>query len=272
MTLAFGDVQGCDSPLARLLDHIAPPADEPLWFCGDLVNRGPRSLESLLRVRALGDRARVVLGNHDLHLLAVASGRKRLRAGDTIAPILAHPQARELVDWLRRRPLAVLEGDFLMVHAGLDPSWDGARTIALAREVEQRLAGPDWADFLEVMYGNEPDAWDDALTGDDRLRVIVNILTRLRFMWPDGRLDLKTKGDPATAPPDRIPWFEMPNRRTAGRTVVFGHWSTLGLVRRPGLVGLDTGCVWGGALSSVRLETGELFQVSCPQAADPASD
>ncbi len=272
MTLAFGDLQGCDDPLADLLERIAPSATEPLWFCGDLVNRGPQSLRALTRIHALGDRTRVVLGNHDLHLLAVASGRKRLKAGDTIGPILVHPQAREMIDWLRRRQLAVLEGDFLMVHAGLDPRWDGAQTIALAREVEQRLAGPDWGDFLDVMYGNEPAAWDDALSGDERLRVIVNILTRLRFMWPDGRLDLKTKGGPADAPPGRIPWFEMPHRRTANRTVVFGHWSTLGLLRRPGLIGLDTGCVWGGALSAVRLETGELFQASCQRAAVPAGN
>jgi bis(5'-nucleosyl)-tetraphosphatase (symmetrical) len=272
VTLAFGDVQGCAAPLERLLQRIAPTAQEPLWFCGDLVNRGPRSLRALQRVQAFGDRARVVLGNHDLHLLAVASGRKPLRPGDTLAPILAHPQARDLIGWLRRRPLAVLDGDFLMVHAGLDPRWDGIQAVALAREVERRLAGPDWGDFLEVLYGNEPAAWDDALTGDDRLRVIVNILTRLRFMWPDGRLDLKAKGHPESAPADRVPWYDMPNRRTANRTVIFGHWSTLGLLRRPGLIGLDTGCVWGGTLSAVRLESGELFQEPCPQAAEPGQD
>ncbi len=272
MTLAFGDIQGCSAPLERLLERSAPADAEALWFCGDLVNRGPGSLESLLRIRALGDRARVVLGNHDLHLLAIASGSKPQKPGDTLAPILRHRRSRELIDWLRRRPLAVLDGDFLMVHAGVDPSWDATETLALAHEVERCLAGPHWGDFVAVMYGNEPDRWDDRLTGDDRLRLIVNVLTRCRFMELDRRLDLRTKGAPETAPAGRLAWFDMPRRRTANRTVVFGHWSTLGLLRRPGLLGLDSGCVWGGALSAVRLETGELFQESCPQAAAPGQD
>jgi len=272
VTLAFGDIQGCDKPLERLLDRIAPPPDEPLWFCGDLVNRGPQSLKALRRIRALGDRGRTVLGNHDLHLLAVASGHKRMKPGDTLGPILQHRRCREWIDWLRRQPLAVLEGDFLMIHAGVDPTWDAARTLELAREVEARLSGPDWGDFLSIMYGNEPDRWDDQLSGDDRLRVIVNVLTRVRFMWPDRRLDLKAKGGPDQMPEGRLPWFDMPNRRTADRTVVFGHWSTLGLVRRPGLLALDTGCVWGGALSAVRLESGELFQERCRPSATPGGD
>ena len=267
MTLAFGDIQGCEKPLGRLLERIAPPAHEALWFCGDLVNRGPHSLKTLKRIRALGDRARIVLGNHDLHLLGVASGHRRMKPGDTLGPILESRRSRDWIDWLRCQPLAVLEGDFLMIHAGLDPSWDALKTIELAREVERRLAGPDWGDFVSVMYGNEPERWDDSLSGDDRLRVIVNILTRVRYMWPDGRLDLKSKGGLIQPPEDRLPWFDMPNRRSADRTVVFGHWSTLGLLRRPGLLGLDTGCVWGGALTAVRLESGELFQERCRSAA-----
>lgn len=272
VTLAFGDIQGCDKPLGRLLDRISPPPGETLWFCGDLVNRGPHSLRTLRRVRDYGLRARAVLGNHDLHLLAVAAGHKRLKPGDTLAPILAHRRSRDLIDWLRRQPLAVLEGDFLMVHAGVDPTWEAARVVALASEVERCLAGPHWGDFLAIMYGNEPDRWNDDLSGDERLRVIVNILTRVRFMWPDRRLDLKAKGGPGQAPDGRLPWFEMPNRRTAAKTLVFGHWSTLGLLRRPGLLGLDTGCVWGGALTAIRLETGELFQEGCPPAATPDGD
>ena len=272
MTLAFGDLQGCREPLDRLLDKADTDPGEPLWFAGDLVNRGPDSLGSLLRVRALGARAKAVLGNHDLHLLAIAAGTRRAKASDTVDAILRHPERGALLDWLRHRPLAVLAGDFLMIHAGLDPCWDTARTMALAAEVEAVLRGPHWGDFLTVMYGDTPTRWDDSLSGDARLRMIVNLLTRARFMTAERHLDFSAKGSALVPPADRIAWFDMPGRRTANRTVVFGHWSTLGLLQRPGLIGLDSGCVWGNALSAIRLEDGALFQQPCPQGAAPGSD
>lgn len=271
MTIAFGDLQGCHRPLRQLLADIRPPSSEPLWFCGDLVNRGPESLAALRAVKALGPRAVTVLGNHDLHLLAAAAGVRRPHRGDTLQQVLQAPDRRELLDWLRSRPLAHLQGDYLLVHGGLLPQWDALRAVSLAREVEAVLRGPHWGDFMAVMYGNEPRRWDDALSGDDRLRAIVNVLTRLRYLHDDGRMDLVTSDAPDRAPPGRRPWFEVPGRRSAGKTVVFGHWSTLGLLNRPDLVALDTGCVWGGCLSAMRLETRQLFQVRCRQSADPAA-
>jgi bis(5'-nucleosyl)-tetraphosphatase (symmetrical) len=269
VTIAFGDLQGCHRPLQRLLDRIGPPASEPLWFCGDLINRGPDSLAALRFVKALGDRAVSVLGNHDLHLLATVAGLRKLRRGDTLQPILDAPDRDQLVDWLRRRPLAHLQGDYLLVHAGVIPSWDPLRAVELAREVETVLRGPRWIDFMAVMYGNDPDRWDDSLRGNERLRAIVNILTRVRYLDKEGRLDLSSTTAPAQAPPGRRAWFDLPGRRSAGKTVVFGHWSTLGLLDRPDLVALDTGCVWGGCLSAMRLETRQLFQVKCPTSAVP---
>ena len=272
MTIAFGDLQGCHAPLRKLLGDIRSPAAEALWFCGDLVNRGPESLAALRAVKALGPRAVVVLGNHDLHLLAAAAGVRRPHKGDTLQPVLAAPDRRELLDWLRSRPLAHLQGDYLLVHGGLVPEWDAITAVALAHEVEAVLRGPHWGDFMSVMYGNEPARWDDALTGDDRLRAIVNVLTRLRYLQDDGRMDLESSDAPDRAKPGRQPWFEAPRRRSANKTVVFGHWSTLGLVDRPNLVALDTGCVWGGCLSAMRLETRELFQVKCPPSAVPGGN
>ena len=271
MTIAFGDLQGCHRPLRKLLERIDTSATEPLWFCGDLINRGPDSLTTLRFVIGLGERAVTVLGNHDLHLLATVAGSRKLRRGDTLQPVLDAPDRDALVDWLRRRPLAHLQGDYLLVHAGVVPPWDALRAIELAREVEAVLRGPHWGDFMSVMYGNEPDRWDDSLTGDERLRAIVNILTRVRYLDKDGRLDLSSTAPPDDAPPGRQPWFDMPDRRTSGKTLVFGHWSTLGLVDRPNLVALDTGCVWGGCLSAIRLETRQLFQVQCPPAPDPGA-
>jgi bis(5'-nucleosyl)-tetraphosphatase (symmetrical) len=269
VTIAFGDLQGCHLPLRRLIDRIGPPATEPFWFCGDLINRGPDSLATLRFVSGLGDRAVTVLGNHDLHLLATVAGSRKLRRGDTLQPILDAPDCDELVEWLRWRPLAHLQGDYLLVHAGLVPSWDPPRALELAREVETVLRGPRWAEFMSVMYGNDPDQWDDSLRGNERLRAIVNILTRIRYLDKDGRLDLSSTAPPDDAPPGKRAWFDMPGRRTAAKTVVFGHWSTLGLVDRPNLVALDTGCVWGGCLSAMRLETRQLFQVPCPSSAIP---
>lgn len=269
MTIAIGDLQGCHRPLRQLLSRIGPAAAEPIWFCGDLVNRGRDSLAVLRTVRRLGRRAVTVLGNHDLHLLATAAGSRGLRRGDTLQPILDAPDRDELVSWVRTRPLAHLQGDYLLVHAGVVPQWDAVRAVELAREVEAVLRGPHWGDFMSIMYGNEPDRWDDALSGDNRLRAIVNVLTRVRYLDSDGRLDLTSTDNPAQAPSGQQPWFDMPARRTRGKTVVFGHWSTLGLLDRSDLVGLDTGCVWGGCLSAMRLETRELFQVKCAGSATP---
>jgi bis(5'-nucleosyl)-tetraphosphatase (symmetrical) len=234
-----------------------------LWLVGDLVNRGPDSLGTLRWAIANEHRVTVVLGNHDLHLLAVAAGIRPMHRTDTLAEILAAPDAAELIDWVRRRPLAHLEADHLLVHAGVLPQWSARRTVELAAEVQQVLSGPRWIDFLRVMYGNEPSRWDDALGGADRLRVIVNALTRLRFCTADGTMEFRTKDSAAAAPPGHLPWFEVPDRASRDVTVVFGHWSTLGLVNRPALLGLDTGCVWGGALTAVRLGDRAITQIRC---------
>jgi bis(5'-nucleosyl)-tetraphosphatase (symmetrical) len=270
VTLAIGDLQGCDHSLRDLLHRADPDARSRLWFAGDLVNRGPQSLAALRRVRGFGDRAVTVLGNHDLHLLATATGVRRAHRSDTLDEILASPERDALIDWVRSRPLAWLEAGHLLVHAGVVPQWSAQQTVELAGEVERVLRGPDWLDFLRVMYGNRPDRWDDALTGDDRLRMIVNVLTRIRFVDADGRMDFEIKEGAASAPPGLMPWFDAPGRRTADVTVVFGHWSTLGLVLRAELLSLDTGCVWGGTLTAVRLEDRSVFQVRCPRARDPA--
>lgn len=277
--IAIGDVQGCLTPLIELMAAISESAPvnsgaggQPapqLLFTGDLVNRGPQSLATLRLVRSLGERATVVLGNHDLHLLAVASGVRPAHHSDTFAEIMAAPDRDELLAWLRTRPLAHQVDGHLLVHAGVLPQWDAAQTMALAAEVETVLRGTDWVDFLRTMYGNRPTRWSDELRGAERLRVIVNALTRMRFISADGEMDFTLKEGVAAAPPGYLPWFEAPGRRSADVTVIFGHWSMLGLIDRPRLIGLDTGCVWGGALSAVRLSDRTLFQVSCPQAQEP---
>ena len=272
----IGDVQGCDAALGQLLDTVAfSPSRDRLIVLGDLVNRGPASLAALRRLVALGDAAQTLLGNHDLHLLGLACGVRRPHRLDTATDVLAAPEREALLRWLRQRPLAWREHDVLMVHAGVLPSWTSAQTLALAAEVQAVLRGADWADFLQQMYGNEPDRWQGDLQGADRLRVIVNALTRLRFCTPDGRMEFATKeGGAAAAPPGYLPWFDVPGRRTAGEVLAFGHWSTLGWIEnRPTLLSLDTGCVWGGCLTAVRLEPGahvaERIQVRCPQAQRP---
>ena len=270
-SIAIGDLQGCDDPLASLLGRADPAGAAPLWFTGDLVNRGPGSLQTLRGVRSLGARATVVLGNHDLHLLATAHRVRRPGKGDTLDAILAAPDRDALLDWLRARPLAHLEDGHLLVHAGVFPQWTAERTVELAGEVSAVLRGPHWVDFLRTMYGNSPDRWDDALTGDDRLRAIVNALTRMRFVDASGRMDFEVKEGAAAAPPGLVPWFDAPGRRTADVVVVCGHWSTLGLVLRPDLIALDTGCVWGGSLTAVRLADRRTWQVPCPQARAPGA-
>lgn len=253
---AIGDVQGCDDELSRLLDRLAlKPGRDEVWFVGDLVNRGPKSLETLRRVRELGDMAVVTLGNHDLHLLALAlAGDVPVSRGD-LDSILAAPDCEELIDWLRHRPMAHYRPDLntLMVHAGVAPQWDPLQTVRCAREVEQVLRGEGAAKFLAAMYGSRPNLWDPGLRGLERLRFITNCLTRIRYVAADGRLDFAQKGKPEAAPADLGPWFDAPGRGTSAVRMVFGHWSTLGLLQRPGLLGLDTGCVWGGTLTAARL-------------------
>ncbi|WP_151635845.1 symmetrical bis(5'-nucleosyl)-tetraphosphatase [Noviherbaspirillum aerium] len=271
-TYAIGDLQGCRGKLAELLDKIRLSCPDPrLIFVGDLVNRGPQSLETLREVRALGDTTNVVLGNHDLHLLAVAHGIRRAHPSDTLNDILEAPDRDELLDWLRHRPLAIFENNHLLVHAGVLPQWTAQQTMELAAEVETVLRGPGWVDFLRQMYGNAPDRWDDSLRGADRLRCIVNALTRLRFCSADGTMDLATSKGAEIELPGYMRWFDVPGRRTEDVTVVFGHWSTLGLTMLPNIISLDTGCLWGGKLSAVCLEDRRIVQVECPQYQKPGS-
>ncbi|MDY7577579.1 symmetrical bis(5'-nucleosyl)-tetraphosphatase [Herbaspirillum sp. RTI4] len=269
-TYAIGDLQGCGQQLEQLLTqlHAATP-DPQLIFVGDLVNRGPQSLTTLRLIRSLGARAQMVLGNHDLHLLAVAHGIRKKNKSDTLDDILNAPDRDELLDWLRRQPLALWREGHLFVHAGVLPQWNAAQTVALAAEVQAVLSGPNWLDFLHDMYGDTPAHWDDALQGHARLRCIVNALTRMRFCTPDGTMEFSIKEGAGTAPAGYLPWFDLPHRQSADVTVVFGHWSTLGLTLRPYLLGLDTGCVWGGQLTAIRLSDRALFQVDCPQAQRP---
>ncbi|MDQ2990188.1 MAG: symmetrical bis(5'-nucleosyl)-tetraphosphatase, partial [Pseudomonadota bacterium] len=271
-TYAIGDLQGCIHEAQVLLNRIAEDAGGPaaIMFVGDLVNRGPASLEALRRVKAMCEasdgRIEALLGNHDLHLLAVACGAQQVSKSDTFDEILAAPDRDSLMDWLRRRPLARLVAGHLLVHAGVFPQWSAEQAIALAAEVEAVLRGPDWIAFLGQMYGNQPDRWDDGLEGIARLRCIVNAFTRMRFCTPDGAMEFgqKESGD-APAGSGLLPWFDLPGRRTAAVTVVFGHWSSLGLLLRANVVGLDSGCVWGGQLSAVCLDDRSLLQVDCPE-------
>lgn len=287
-TYVIGDLQGCAHEAGLLLDRIGADAggDARILFVGDLINRGPESLAALRRMKELsessGGRVDALLGNHDLHLLAVAAGVQKASRSDTLDEILAAPDRADLIEWLRRRPLAMFvdahlepapadatpacRGRFLLVHAGVPPQWDAAQTMALAAEVEAELRSERWVGFLGQMYGNEPDRWDDGLTGIARLRCIVNALTRMRLCWPDGRMDFAHKeSDKGPEGSGLAPWFDLPDRKTNDVTVVFGHWSALGLVLRPNLVGLDSGCVWGGKLTAVCLDDRSLLQVDCPE-------
>lgn len=270
-TYAVGDVQGCHPQLLELINRAESTSTEPTFvFLGDLVNRGPRSLLTLKYIRTLRNRAKVTLGNHDLHLLAAAHNIRKPHQADTLAEILNAPERNELLDWLRQQPLALFENGYLFVHAGVVPQWTSEQTIELAHEVETVLRGPHWVDFLREMYGNSPAKWNDALSGIDRLRCIVNALTRIRFCTPDGTMEFTTKEGSGADLAGHMPWFDVPGRKTENVTVVFGHWSTLGLMMRPNLIGLDTGCVWGGKLSAINLENRRLIQVDCPQYQQPA--
>lgn len=263
-TYAIGDVQGCFSALKRLLQKIAHrPAQDRLWFVGDLVNRGSESLATLRFVRNLADRAVTVLGNHDLHLLTVAAGHTRAKAGDTLDEVLRAPDREELLGWLRQQPLMHREDGHVLVHAGLLPQWSIEQATGLAAEVETALRGEDFSPFVKVMYGNEPRSWSDDLGGNTRLRVITNALTRLRVCTTDGAMDFAYKGPPEEAPRGLLPWFDVPGRKSADETLIFGHWSALGHRMRDKLIALDSACFWGGKLTAVRLEDRALFQVDC---------
>jgi bis(5'-nucleosyl)-tetraphosphatase (symmetrical) len=265
-----GDIQGCYAEFAQLLDMLAfDPACDRIWLVGDLVNRGPDSLSVLRHVKSLGPAATTVLGNHDLHLLIVAAGHRTAHRRDTLSAILEAPDRDELLDWLRRRPLVVHEGDLLLVHAGLLPSWTPADAVAFAREVEMALASSAYDDFLGGLYGDEPARWDNGLAGHDRWRVIVNACTRLRFCSADDTMEFKEKRGAEHAPAGFAPWFAHPERKSAGVTVLCGHWSTLDLMFAPNVMMLDSGCLWGGTLSAVRLDDGRLFQVPSRAAITP---
>lgn len=276
----IGDVQGCDSALQRLLDDISfSPSRDTLYLLGDLVNRGPDSAAVLRRLMGYGDSARCLLGNHDLHLLAVAHGVRRPNRKDTLNAILEAKDRPNMLAWLCEQRMAMLETvndeQILMVHAGVLPAWSAAKTMKLAGEVEAVLRSPDLGDFLQEMYGNGPLRWSDSLRGADRLRVIVNTLTRLRFCTADGEMEFDAKDGVDSAPPGYLPWFDVPKRKTAKITVAFGHWSTLGWLGRQDVLALDSGCVWGGALSALRLDGAgplrqhQLVQVQCEQAQVP---
>ena len=274
----IGDIQGCDAALGQLLDEIGfSPSQDTVYLLGDLVNRGPDSAAVLRRCMAHGDAIRCLLGNHDLHLLAAAHGARKPSRRDTLGAVLDASDRAALLDWVRQQPLARTHDHagqlLLMVHAGVLPAWSAADTLARAQEVHAVLRGPDLPDFLHAMYGNAPAQWSDQLSGTDRLRVIVNALTRLRFCSAQGVMDFESNESASAAPPGLMPWFDAPGRRTAGTLIAFGHWSTLGWLSRSDLLGLDTGCVWGGCLSAVRfgatLTEREQIQVRCEQAQAP---
>ena len=270
----IGDVQGCDAALGQLLAKIDfSPSRDTIHLLGDLVNRGPESHLVLRRLMNYGESARCLLGNHDLSLLALAHGLRAPHRNDTMDTVLMARDRDEMIEWLRQQRMAMRAHGLLLVHGGLLPQWDAVQALLLAAEVEDVLRGPGLADFLSQMYGNEPAQWDDSLTGSSRLRVIVNAMTRLRFCTPAGVMNLKASGGLHDAPPGYLPWFDVPGRKSAGTTIAFGHWSTLGFLQRPDIISLDTGCVWGGCLSALRLganaAANELIQVKCEQAQVP---
>jgi bis(5'-nucleosyl)-tetraphosphatase (symmetrical) len=255
-TYAIGDIQGCHDELCRLLDELRfDPGRDKLWLVGDLVNRGPDSLKVLRFVRDLGERAVAVLGNHDLHLLALGAGNMKYASKSNLHEVLEAPDRDELLHWLRHRPLMHYDPKkgFALVHAGLAPQWDLPTALSCAEEVAAALRGPDYAAFLHDMYGNEPGRWSDGLAGMDRLRFITNCLTRLRYCTEDGVLALREKGPPGSQGEPCLPWFQVPSRATRGERIIFGHWSTLGYWAGDGVWGLDSGCLWGGQLTAIRV-------------------
>lgn len=264
-TYAIGDIQGCYDELRALLARLEFQADrDRLWLVGDLVNRGPKSLQVLRFVKDLDEAAVCVLGNHDLHLLAADVGAREPRSSDTLQAVLTAPDREALIDWLRRRPLLHHDEQLnrTMVHAGLAPQWDLHTARAHAREVEHLLRGADYRQLLHSMYGDQPDRWSDELTGWPRARIIINFLTRLRYCDSQGRIDMKASGPPGTQQASLMPWFEVPDRRSADMNIVCGHWAALGYYHAPGITAIDSGCVWGAALTAVRLDTDDLMPVS----------
>ena len=250
---AVGDVQGCTPSLKALLKKI--PKQSKMIFLGDLVNRGPDSLGALRLLKTLQEsgRAECILGNHDLHLLAIDAGIRKMKGLDTVEPILQAPDRLELIDWIRKRPMALSNGQVLAVHAGVLPQWDLQETIECAQEVEKVLRSKSYKTFLANMYGNTPNQWSKSLKGYERLRVITNALTRMRFCTPNGQMEFDSKEGLENGPEGYIPWFKVPKRKTRDTVIYFGHWSTLGLLRDQNVVGLDTGCVWGGKLTAIQI-------------------
>ncbi len=274
ITYALGDLQGCYDELCRLLDRIGfDPAVDRLWFTGDLVNRGPDSLRCLRFVRSLGDAAVTVLGNHDLHLLAAAYLQRPLAAEDTLKQVIDAADSHELLDWLRRRPLAHYDStrNFLLIHAGLPPQWDLALVLECARNVERMLRSDACTDFFAQMYSDHPDRWTADLSGMDYYRFVVNCLTRMRYCDPQGRVDFGCKGPPGTQADPYLPWFEIATRRSADLRIVFGHWSTLGPVHSENIFAIDSGCVWGGKLTALTIEDEpRRITIDCTASAVPA--
>jgi len=271
-TYAIGDIQGCYQELQQLLTHIGfDPTQDSLWFVGDLVNRGPDSAEVLRFVKNLGPRAITVLGNHDLHTLAVANGHTRYAKNDKIDDVLNAPDRDELLNWLRHQPLLHHDESlgFTMIHAGLPPQWDLAQAKQCAAEIEAVLQSPQHTEYLEQMYGNDPNQWNEKLTDWERLRFITNCFSRLRYCDADGSLALKEKLKPGSQAKGLMPWFEHPERLTAECDIVFGHWSTLGLIASNGVYAIDTGCLWGGAMTALRLEDKQTFSIQCQAQRSP---
>ena len=265
-TYVIGDIQGCFDELQLLLELIEFDfKQDHLWFCGDLVNRGPKSLEVLRFVRELGDRAITVLGNHDLHLLALYYQKKPIKESDSLYPIFQADDVKALMKWLRKRPLAHYDKQFntLLVHAGLAPQWDLVTALGCAEALNQTLSNKGFREFFDNMYGNSPNIWSDGLSGWKRLRFIVNTFTRLRYCDSQGHLEMKHKGTPGSQPEGLIPWFDHPDRACSDVTVLFGHWSTLGLHQSNNTIALDSGCLWGGSLTALRLEDRALFSLPC---------
>ncbi|AAQ61727.1 symmetrical bis(5'-nucleosyl)-tetraphosphatase [Chromobacterium violaceum] len=261
---AIGDIQGCFEPFQQLLRLIDfNPGKDTLWLTGDLVNRGPQSLEVLRWVFQHQDQVEMVLGNHDLHLLAVSEGFGKIHRDDTIDDVLNAADGKVLLDWLRCQPMMLEGHGYAMVHAGLLPEWTISKALRLAEEVEFGLSGTRYREFLGRLYGNKPTRWTDDLKGVDRLRLIVNVMTRMRFLTRDGELDLSYKGELEGAPANLVPWFEAPNRRHGGTPIVCGHWSALGVHLDEDILAIDSGCLWGGSLSALRLDDKQLFSLPC---------
>lgn len=262
---AIGDIQGCYDELLKLLDKIKfSPDKDQVWFTGDLVNRGPKSLQTLRFVKSLGDSAISVLGNHDLHLLASSCKQRKIFKKDTLHQVLDAPDRDELLSWLRFRPLFHYSDEFCLIHAGLPPQWGFSKTKKMAKLAEKTLQSPDYKKFFKVMYGNQPDIWSDDLEGIDKVRFIINCFTRMRYCEINGRMDFDENGPLGTQPHHLHPWFDLPKRKMAARTIIFGHWSSLGYHEENDCYGIDTGCLWGGQLTALKLgKTMKRISLNC---------